>query len=184
MKKLNLIIILAMVLALTGCGSSDKKNQPGGTGNGVTQGADDAASKGEQKEGYEFVGNGVTIPMNVEAEPIIKALGDSQSYFEAASCAFQGLDKMYTYAGFEVDTYPNDGVDYISSVDIKDDTVSTLEGISIGSTFDEVKAAYGEDYTESSGAYTYIKGDSRLTFIIKDDAVDAITYLANVEELQ
>ena len=42
------------------------------------------------------------------------------SYFEAPSCAFDGIDKTYTYAGFELLTYPKDDKDYVSSVVLKD----------------------------------------------------------------
>jgi hypothetical protein len=193
MKKLKLIIILALAVMLVGCSNSGKKDdQSNGTDNGSAQGSDtadtadskDASSQGVQKDGYMFASKDVTIPMNVDAAPIIEKLGDPIEKLEAPSCAFQGMDKIYNYGSFELDTYPNDGADYVSSVDFKDDTVSTPEGICIGSTLADVEAAYGKDYTEESGLYTYIKGDSKLTFIIKDDAVEAITYLANVEGLQ
>jgi hypothetical protein len=119
--------------------------------------------------------------MNKEAAPVVEALGDPLDYFESESCAFKGLDKVYYYSGFELTTYPLDDVDYISTIDFKDDTVSTKEGIFIGSSLDDVKAAYGEDYKEENGFYTYTKGDSTLTFIMENDAVTAITYTAIVE---
>jgi hypothetical protein len=121
--------------------------------------------------------------MNVDAAPIIEALGDPAQYFEAASCAFQGLDKIYTYNGFEINTYPNGDKDYISTVYFLDDSVTTDQGIYLGSTLDEVIDAYGEDYTQESGEYTYTLGQTKLAFIIEDETVTSITYSAIVEGL-
>ncbi|HBG77138.1 MAG TPA: hypothetical protein DDW86_09305, partial [Clostridiales bacterium] len=65
-------------------------------------------------EGYSYEYNGIKIPMNVDAAPIVKKLGKPANYFEAASCAFQGLDKVYTYSNFEIGTYPKGDKDFIS----------------------------------------------------------------------
>lgn len=188
MKKLMLLI--AVMLLLVGCGKKEQtpivEGDTNTTQDSVEVSKDDTtdAAQNQQKEEYSFDSNGVTVNMNAEAAPIILALGEPQDYFEAASCAFQGLDKFYYYNGFEVDTYPLDGVDYVSSVVFSDDSVSTKEGIYIGSTLEEIIAAYGEDYTEESGIYTYTKGKSQLAFVIENNAAKSITYLAVVEGLQ
>ena len=75
-------------------------------------------------------------------------------------------------------------MDNVSSIYFMDDSVSTPEGIYLGASVDEMIAAYGEGYTESSGAYTYTKDDSKLQFITKDNEIIAITYLADVEGLE
>jgi hypothetical protein len=61
---------------------------------------------------------------------------------------------------------------------LTDDSVSTPEGISIGSSRDEVIAAYGESFTENaSGTLTYTDGTTKLMIGIKDGAVSAIHYV-------
>jgi hypothetical protein len=190
------LIILAAILLMAGCGKEKavttsgegvdltqaaSENTGNGTGEDISTGEDDAS--GETAQGYTFDSNGISIPMNVDAAPIVKALGDPVQYFEAASCAFQGLDKIYTYNGFEIYTYPNGDKDYISSLNFLDDSVTTVEGIYLGSTLEEVKAAYGEDYTQEASAYTYTLGQTELCFIIEEDTVTAITYSAIVEGL-
>lgn len=185
------LILLAAILLLAGCGkekttetSNDAKDAE------VTQGAQvtvddkttDTASQ-EAEDGYSFEMNGVTVPVNVDFAPIYEKLGKETQYYEAASCAFQGLDKMYTYNGFEISTYPNGDKDYISSVYFLDDSVTTKEGIYLGADLGEVIAAYGEDFTEESGEYTYTLGQTKLAFIIEDDSVASITYKAIVEGL-
>ena len=185
MKK-GLIIIAAMLL-LAGCGNEATTIDDTGK-DGITQapGTNDiSGGEGEAvSEGYRFETDGITIPMNVDVAPILAALGESQEYFEAESCAFHGLDKIYTYNGFEINTYPNGDKDYIASVYFLDDSVTTEEGIYLGSALDDVVAAYGEDYREESGEYTYTLGESRLSFIVEEDSVTAITYSAIVEGLE
>ncbi len=57
-----------------------------------------------------------------------------------------------------------------------DDSIATPEGIRLGSSLEDVTAAYGEDYTEEMGQYTYIKGETYLRFLISDGEVINITY--------
>lgn len=189
MRKIFLFILVSMLLV--GCGS---KEDPGTRNNeDAIQEKDNQDDKNQlvendniQKEpsGYAFKHDGVSIYMNTDVVPVVDALGESIEYFEAESCAFKGLDKYYTYPGFEITTYPMDGKDYISSVNIMDDTVTTPEGIYLGSTVDDMIAAYGEDYEESLGSYTYTMDESNLQFITMDDEIISITYLAIVDGLE
>lgn len=185
MRKIFLFILVAMLLV--GCGTKEdpadiKENDD----NSVEQEEQNDVIQEKQNEpsGYAFEYNDVSIYMNTDVAPVIDALGESIHYFEEESCAFKGLDKFYTYAGFEITTYPLEGKDYISTIYLMDDTVSTPEGVYLGSTIDEMIAAYGEDYIESSGTYTYVKDDSKLQFIAMDDEIISITYLADVEGLE
>ena len=62
-----------------------------------------------------------------------------------------------------------------------DDTVSTAEGIFIGNTVEQVKAAYGNpDESSTEDSIVYIKGSSQLTFQISDGKVVTIAYQAKV----
>ncbi len=165
MKKKILIAIIAVVILLAGCGGGEQ------------------AQSSNQEQGFVFDYNGTSIIVNTDVEPVLKELGEPLDYFEAESCAFQGLDKTYYYNGFELTTYPNSEDDYISSIYFQDDSVSTSEGIYIGSSVDDVLKAYGEDYSGGENAYIYTKGDTSLTIITQDDEVISITYQALVEGL-
>ncbi|TAH66551.1 MAG: hypothetical protein EWM47_10015 [Anaerolineaceae bacterium] len=185
MRKLFLFIVLTMLL--TGCGAKEepidnKENKDNPVED--TQNEDKQDNSQKEPAGYAFEYNDVSIYMNTDVVPVIDALGEAQHYFEAESCAFKGLDKTYTYAGFEITTYPLDDKDYISTVYLMDDTVSTPEGVYLGATVDDMIAAYGDNYIESSGSYTYIKDDSKLQFIAVNDEIVSITYLADVEGLE
>lgn len=184
MKKIS-VLILVMMLIFTGCGGQeqekDNANQTGETNDNNTSEENSENSQQGQTEGFEFEFNGVTIPMNVDAAPILEELGESIDYFEAPSCAFQGLDKIYYYSGFELNTFPQGDKDYVSSVNLLDDTITTKEGIYLGLKLEDVVNEYGEDYVEENGFYTYTLGGSKLTFVVENEVVEAITYSAIIE---
>ncbi len=184
MKKIIVLFGLALML-FTGCSNSDGtvKGDTGLNGLNDTPGSENTGTEQTSPEGFAYVHQDTTIPMNVDAAPIVEELGEPADYFEAASCAFQGLDKIFYYNGFEVGTYPNGDTDMISYVNLLDDTVTTDQGIYLGSTLADMKAAYGEDYTNEGTAYIYRKGETKLTFIVENDAVTQITYAAVVEGL-
>lgn len=180
MRKILLLVIVT-VLTISGCsnkGTSDQEKEQT-TGNPVQE----TSENSETKEGFTFAYQEVTIPMNVDAAPIVEKLGEPVDYFEAASCAFQGLDKIFYYSGFELGTYPNGDKDYVSYVNLLDDSVTTDKGIFLGSSLDEVVAAYGNGYKVDGTSYVYFLGDSKLTFIIEGQTVSQITYYAVVEGL-
>ena len=192
MKKISILLIVLMLL-MTGCGGKEETPEDTGNADGTNKNAtvneetsSDQQDKSEESQvaGFEFEYNGVTIPLNVDVAPILEELGESMDYFEAHSCAFQGLDKIYYYSGFELSTYPLDKKDFISSINLLDDTVTTKEGIYLGATLDDVISTYGEEYSEENGFYTYTLGETQLTFVVENDVVTAITYLALVEGLE
>ncbi|MGL5085713.1 MAG: hypothetical protein ACRC68_08375 [Clostridium sp.] len=130
---------------------------------------------------YIFEGNNISIKMNDAAVNTLQKLGKENQYFESQSCAFPGLDKVYTYNSFEITTYPINNVDYIESIFLLDDTVKTPEGVCLYQTLEDMKKAYGENYEEVQGIYTYQKGKSKLSFMIKDNKITQIEYKAIVK---
>lgn len=187
MKKLSLVLIICLLLA--GCSKSrgvteDNLAIKEGKAS-ASEKTEEETNEGEQstENGYAFSYQEVTIPMNIDAARLVEALGEPVDYFEAASCAFQGLDKIYYYNSFELGTYPNGDKNYVSYVNLLDDTVTTDQGISLGATLSELKDAYGEDYTVEGSAYIYRLGETKLTFIVEGDEVKQITYAAIVEGL-
>lgn len=142
---------------------------------GMTSG-DEAVSY----KGYAFIHNGAVIEMDAEAASVIEQLGDPDSYFEAPSCAFEGIDRIYTYGSFELDTYPRDGKDYVSSVIFKDDTIATSEGIGIGDSAAKMEEAYGTGWTDRDGMAVYEKDGMKLCFILDGEEIVSIEYRSRV----
>ncbi len=129
-----------------------------------------------QDTGYAFTYKGTEIKLNVVANETLRALGDYKKSFEQQSCAYQGMDRIYTYDGIELGTYPVNGVDYISSIYFLDHTVQTQEGIKLGSSYNDMIKAYGTGYQEEFGVYRYTKGNVELSIYTTNRKVDGIEY--------
>lgn len=181
-KLFSLLLALALCLALlAGCGgnnSSQTGNNGNAAGNQSQNSGDTDSGENQAADLFVFTSNGVEVKMNAEADPIVEALGEPISTFDAPSCAFQGTDFIYTYDGFQLNTYPLNDVNYVSSVVFTSDAVSTPEGLEIGGTKDDMIAAYGEDYTEEYDQYTYTRGDSQLVVLFEDGYISSIEYQA------
>jgi hypothetical protein len=196
-KSITLVAAGLMLLGtiLTGCGSAEEEDyritgdssqatitvpeQPSGD---AETPATDTAENGGESVAAGFVFHASTANGECDVYPdqdmaeVLAALGEAGSYYEAASCAFEGLDNMYTYSHFEIDTYPDGEKDRISLIIFWDDLVSTAEGISVGSSFDRLQEVYGSDYTFEEGFYCYQKEGTELRFVVSDDAVSSIQY--------
>jgi ABC-type oligopeptide transport system substrate-binding subunit len=191
MKKITAVLACAAASAmlLCACGSSDAGTD-NSTADTTSAGTETTGTEGQTAassdvtgtpDGYYISLNGVLVYANAEMAPIAQELGEPASYFESESCAFQGLDKTYTYGSVVISTYPVDDVDYVYTIELKDDTVETEEGICIGSSKDDVTAAYGTATSETETALTYEKDDCVLAFIFDGDSVANITYTAITE---
>ena len=173
MKKI-LMLVLAFVVAfaLVSCGEPvEDTNIP------ETDGGNSTVQKTESK--YTFAvenKNSFEIKIDQDMSEVLGAIGEPLSYFEAASCAFEGLDKTYTYAGFSVMTRPEGEKDYVNAIFLTDDSLTTAKGIYIGATADEVIEAYGEA-SKTDTLISYTDGNTTLNFILKDSKVISIEYI-------
>ena len=113
-NRLCALLALAVVLSLTACGGKDTPGSASGNGtqsNPPSQsgqpGQSTQPSGGVNVEAYVFRTGEATVAVNDDMADVLSALGEPQSYFEAESCAFEGLDKTYTYSGFVITTRPD-----------------------------------------------------------------------------
>ncbi|MBQ9080224.1 MAG: hypothetical protein IJY27_04045 [Clostridia bacterium] len=156
MKKF--IVVLALVLAmltLLSCATDEPAS------------GDDAT--------WSFVYNGATITPGEEFAAVSEKLGEPSGYYEAASCAFDGKDKIYTYGSLQISVSPLDGADIIYMVTLLDDSLATPEGICVGAQKSAVINAYGKGEDKGSSV-TYRKGKVDLVFLIRDDCVTSVQY--------
>ncbi|MBR1392972.1 MAG: hypothetical protein IJ561_08885 [Ruminococcus sp.] len=181
-----LAVIAALCLTLTACGSDDSKADPVSTNDNSTVSTNEepqseSSKPAETKDGFTLTFKGTQIALSAEMAPVVEKLGEPDKYFESESCAFQGLDKVYTYSGVVIRTYPENNVDYVLSIELKDDMTSTEEGISVGDSRQKVIEAYGESTEKTDISEVYSKGNSKLSFIFdSNDTVSSITYTASV----
>jgi hypothetical protein len=189
MKKRAAAFLLAavMCLGLAACGGSgsDVNTIEKDSSKAEASSAEAAPSEEAQAPEEAAVGTGYVYTLtykdaSIDVTPdqnmaeVLAALGDADSYFEAASCAFEGLDKTYMYGHVEVDTYPQGEEDFISSIYFLDDLAVTNEGVRVGSTKEEMEAAYGTDYSVVGTECIYAKGNSELRIIVEGDKVSSI----------
>lgn len=157
MRRIVTAILLVMLVSLTGCIAK------------------------EEETVCAFTYNGIRMVPGEEAEPVLTALGEPKSYTEEPSCAFEGLDKTYGYDGFYLATFPEEKKEYIRSIWFADSTVSTEEGISLGSGEEQVKKAYCRDNADAMHTYTLIRGSTKLTIALEEGVVRSVRYDAVLE---
>ncbi len=171
-----LALCLSALLA-AGCGGD---SDTATTGAGGGEAATTAAAAAD--EGFYFELDGQKLMPGMSQDDMISAIGETENVFSAPSCAGQGTDYTYTYGSVEIVTVPNaDGVNEISTIALRDDLASTPEGVSLYMTTADMTAAYGDDYTQSGNAYSYLKGNVKLTFIIENDEITSIEYTLATE---
>lgn len=130
LKKTRLIIlVLLLVVTLAACG----------------------ARSGMTEEDLIFHTGGGDFALDSDASKLVQALGDDYTYSEAVSCAYIGMDKVFSYDGIDVFTYPLDGIDRIDEIYITSDAYMTTKGITVGSTLSDIQKAYGKDAADTDG---------------------------------
>jgi len=152
MKKIALfLIIVVMAVAMIGCSEETPAVEVA-----AEPAIEFVVPTGDFNEAdMVFVHNGVTYPISTDVAGLIQLFGE---YDEIAcpSCAFVGEDKTLLFADAEVYTYPIEDVDMINEIFILGGEYTTSRGIGIGSTMDEVKAAYGENGFDQGMSYVYV----------------------------
>jgi len=146
-KKTRLVVLVVIfVVMLSACGAKA----------GLTQ--DDLA----------FPLGDTSFALDSDASALVAALGDDYEYSEAVSCAYVGMDKVFTYDGVIVFTYPVEDTDHIDEIYITSDKYATAKGITVGSTTADIQKAYGKDAVD-------VDGDGLLVLTLDGPSVDTDT---------
>ena len=197
MRKIIPALALGLIFVLAACAATDNngsgyephvadvsgytaeaQNQAPDTSpyTGDTNENDPAPAHNPAPEGFTFATQGVTIHMDQNMAEVLEQLGEPLGIFEAPSCAFDGIDRIFSFPGVQIHTYPDGDLDFVHTISIRDDSVTTMEGIYLGSSWEAVLAAYGSDYEQEFGMFTFTRGRTTLSFFIEDDIVIGITY--------
>ena len=109
-------------------------------------------------------------------EQLLATLGDGFTLSEAQSCAGEGIDRLYTYPSIRLYVFaPVGGEARLTSLTYTDDTVSTADGLRVGSSVQAVIAARGKPSEQSSTYLLYRSQGARLVFSLRDGCVTGIT---------
>lgn len=183
MKFKKLIVMMSVcvlgISALTGCGSKETTtaNNDKPSTEETDKNKDTETDEDTDEKGYVFESNGVEIVVDMDMSTIADDLGEPDSYFEEPSCAAQGIAKIYTYPGYEIETYPDGDKDLVACVVLKDDSVATPEGIDLSMTKDDIIDAYGSDYEESDRSMVYEKNGTKLCFILMEMTLQLLSII-------
>lgn len=160
-KKKFVIFLFILILFVAGCSNSQDKN-----------------ANQEDSIHYNLTINGVDV---TPGNPFLKdELGKENSYSEIPSCAFDGVDKTYTYDHYEIIVSNVSNEDVIYSVYFLDDEVATEEGIKIADEKSKMIDIYGNDFENVGNEYIYSDGNVDLSFILENDVIVSIEYIMDV----
>lgn len=172
-KNWFLVLLLACVMIFAAC-SAPSGDSPADTSEpAVLTGA-----FSEKDLGISL--NGKIYYLREDSAEALAALGDDYTYSEMVSCVYDGKDKTYTYSGITVNTVPVDGKDVIEMFTITDAAYTTLRGVTVGATREEVIAAYGEEFFDDGWLNYTMSNDQtdvqaeRIQFEMDGDTVSAI----------
>lgn len=133
------------------------------------------AGEGFTKLKVEYAGVNVTPGEAFNVNDIKN--GKTPDISKVKGCAMYGFNHIYTYDDIEINAnIKDDESEEIYSVFFIGDNVSTPEGIKIGSSVDEMLNAYGNEYDEFNGVYTYTGVGVFLTIQTNKDVVTSIEY--------
>lgn len=131
---------------------------------------------------YTFYAGDVRILPRMEADPVIRALGEPAFKFEADSCAYQGKDVYYKYNGFELTVNTPESTPVITAITVVDDTIRVPfenGSIAIGDSAEKLCSVLGLEAGQEQ--YDLHSPGVHLQFAVKDNRVSAILFLAPEE---
>lgn len=169
-KKIIYIVAIIVIVAIVGVGVYFASQN-----NSVEK-----ASSSNAKQEEIFIFNYDNKDIKLADEFSVQKYGKEIEYSEIASCAFEGLDKTYKYDHYEITTFPNGNKDKIFSIYFLDENVSTKEGVKISDSYNHMIEVYGTNYKQEGNVYTYIKGKTKLEFIVENDVITSIEYVYDV----
>lgn len=173
-KIITCLLVASMSMAsFVACGQSENTV----AGNSATE--SESAAAVEEAKGYSFEVNGVALTPDMDIDTVLDKLGEPVSTFESESCAKQGMAYLYTFADFEIETYPDGDTNRIYYISFLNDNVTTTEGVDLSFSKDAVIEVYGEptETTDTTLIYKSKDSDSKLKFIFEsDDTMISIEY--------
>ena len=137
---------------------------------------------GGSGKGFSITYNGAEISPDMEMSELLAGVKENYTVSESSACPpFSGKEKLYVFSHIRVQTYEQDGKDYVMGIFLRDDSVA-VSGVKIGATVAEMQKALGTD-CENAGGPIYIytaENGSKLKFIVKDGAVASIQLLTRL----
>lgn len=174
MNKKGIIIAIIAIIVIVVIGICIFMTQNKETKQVVAENDVQEQLNNETQNTYEFKDGDKAISLNSNFAEL--NMPKENNYYEVQSCAFDGMDKIYTYDHYEIRTYPDGETDKVASIYFLDEQVQTQEGVKIGDSFETMVEKYGENYENLDAKYIYTKEKTQINFIITDNAITSIEY--------
>ncbi|MDR2908558.1 MAG: hypothetical protein LBU86_01565 [Oscillospiraceae bacterium] len=160
-KRAIFVFLIAALILLAGCA--------GGSGGGFSE-----------KDFYLSIA-GADYRCGEGIDRAVEGLGPEYGYAEGLSCAYDSVDKTYSFDSATFYTNPMPDGDLISEIYSQSPEAKTSGGISPGASKEEVLAAHGEGADDLGNLIVYrvpdregARGRGSLCFEIENDLVIAI----------
>ena len=171
-----------MVLGLVGCGKEPDSAQTV---------AKEVLTATEEDSSFEY--KGTTFSLNDDALAVIDTISSKGTLYDPEGDEHENGVKMYDFdmdeenqkSSISVATFENDGKTAIGYVAGCTADFKTGKGIGVGSSLEEVKAAYGEPGIDNEYKNTtfmnpvYQFENFSIMFYLRDNRVDSIVYSHN-----
>ena len=185
-KKICYAVICSMLLAasMTGCGGKDSGTTAAKT-EASTQAGTEAPDKNDAPAATEAASstglaaaakvsfNGVTFGTGDKASEVVAKLGDQVKPSDSSQPCIPGAGELtrYYYKGMTITASQYDVISNInfSNENGEGDDAKTADGIGLGSTADEIKAAIGTPASEDEFGLSYSEGTLSLTVVFDDE---------------
>lgn len=194
MKKLLIALLLLVLVFTASC--TKKEPDPDMQNDTDTEKTEEVISETEEKNDDEALpeqpsdetkqneehytvkfSDGRKVTLGDEADAALASLGDYSDFVEAPSCIHEGFDRVYSFRGFSVTTSPDaDGTDRITEVGIATEECVLDSGLTIGSTFDEMEATFGDEFTDTFGFITYNVGNTQISLVSEAGIIRSILF--------
>ena len=185
MKKIiAMMLALMLVLCLCACGDDATNNDSSKNDNTADNGTNNTNNDGngstalsDTPVGYALTVKGCTFGIGMDAEKVVAKLGEHELTKSESCGAMGGNDYDYNFGDYVIYANDGNGAIRIYSMSITSDLVETPEGLTIGSTVEEVTGTLGQPTSQTATLLDYEKDGVVLRFSIDDDTVQKIDYL-------
>lgn len=159
-RILSSLVAMMLLLSLALCASACKEKSD-------TNKDDDKPA--ESLGTYTVKYQDTVIELGKDASSVIKALGEPTNKQFVASCGEGAGDQWrYTYSSIYLFTVKDGETETVDAIALRDDIAETGKGVSIGSTEEEIVAAYGEPTAKQGNKCRYTKDKYTMEFQFGD----------------
>ena len=181
MKKIITMVLCLCIILTFAVGCDNDEQVPATNSPDVS----DLGSFSERDIALEI--GGEVFYCGEDVSDLLKKLGDNYHYSEAMSCAYDGMDKIFSYEEYDVYTYPDGDIDRVSEISIYTADAATTKGLKVGDSVERMEELYGAGYVQRGITLVYeiptqIEGaqSASLFVVAQDGVIETISITAEI----